>query len=55
MLLVELVTFPLESWTIIRIKVPYDNYLDFKCTVLDINQSMLDEGQKRANQMGLPK
>lgn len=29
--------------------------IDIKCTVFDINQSMLDEGQKRADTMGLTK
>jgi hypothetical protein len=49
-------TFRLEFSITTIIKVIVEILvLDLKCTVLDINQSMLDEGQKRANQMGLPK
>lgn len=29
------------------------NYLDIKLTVLDINSSMLEEGKKKAQEMGL--
>lgn len=44
-------------WIIIITKVSYFTYIsiDIKCTVFDINQSMLDEGQKRADTMGLTK